>query len=46
MEEASGAGRDSGEGSIEFHPPRPPFTVWAVVLWQKGLGNHFSMDPR
>lgn len=39
MEEASGEGRGGGEGTIEFHPPRPPFTVWAVVLWQEGWGT-------
>lgn len=38
-EEASGEGRGGGEGTIEFHPLRPPFTVWAVVLWQEGWGT-------
>ena len=39
MEEASGESRGGGEGSIELHPPRPPFTVWAVVLWQEDWGT-------
>lgn len=41
MEEASGWG--GGEESMEFHPPRPPFTVGEVVLWQEDSGNHFSL---
>lgn len=42
MEEASGEGWDDKEGSMEFHPPRPPFTVWAVVLWQEDWGTSLA----